>query len=381
MARILLVAGEASGDLLGGLLLEELRKIAPGHSVCGVGSKDLEAQGMELMFRSEEIEMVGGIEGLSRLPRIYHVYSLLKEMITSKRVDALLLIDYPGMNLKLAQVAKAVDMPVVYYVSPQVWAWRPGRIKKIKRAVDLMMVILPFEEKMYREAGVPVEYVGHPLVEVVSPRIEREGFRKSLEVPGGRRLVALLPGSRRQELDQLLGEMAAASAILSERMEVSFVLPVAPALSLEDLNRRWAGLACTEGVDCKIIKGDTYSALAAADVAMVASGTATLEAALLGVPHVLVYNAHPITYAIGKRLVRVKWLSLVNILLDREVVPELLQSKAKASLMAREVERLLDGSGEGMKSDLLRLREMLGPPGASARAAGSLAAFLKERLA
>lgn len=381
MARILLVAGEASGDLLGGLLLEQLSRIAPGHSVFGVGSKSLEAQGMELLAHSEEIEMVGGIEGLSRLPKVYHVYSLLKDEIASKRADLLLLIDYPGMNLKLAQVARTVGVPVVYYVSPQVWAWRPGRIKKIRRTVDLMMVILPFEEKIYREARVPVEYVGHPLIDVVTPRVEREPFRRSLGVPGGRRLVALLPGSRKQEVTQLLGEMAAASAILSERMDVSFVLPVAPTLALEHLNRCWAGLAFTKGVDCKIIKGDTYSALAAADVALVASGTATLEAALLGVPHVLVYKTHPITYAIGKRVVRVKWLSLANILLGREVIPELLQSRAKASLMAQEVERLLDGSGEDMKSDMMRLRETLGPPGASARAAESLAAFLEARLA
>ena len=379
MARILVVAGEASGDRLGGMLLEELARIAPHHSFVGVGDRELGARGMEILVPSHELDVVGGVEALSRLPRLYYTYTVLKELITSREVDALLLIDYPGMNLKLAQLARAEGLPVIYYVSPQVWAWRPGRIKKIKRSVDLMMVILPFEEELYRKSGVPVVYVGHPLMDVVRPVLGREEFRGRLGLSPEDEVVALLPGSRRQELDYLLEEMVGAAAILARERGTSFVLPVASTLSLDEVKERWSRLARYGDINCVIMQGDTYSAVAAADVALVASGTATLEVALLGTPEVLVYRVNPLTYMVGKRLVRVRWLSLVNIVLGYRVVPELIQSKARAPLMARELVGLLDGGGVAMREEMARLREILGPPGASARAAQTVARFMEER--
>ena len=289
-----------------------------------------------------------------------------------------MLIDYPGMNLKLAQLARSSGIPVVYYVSPQIWAWRPGRIKKIKRSVDLMVVILPFEEKIYRDAGVPVVYVGHPLLDTVKPRMAREEFRGLHGLPVDKEVVAILPGSRVQELDYLLKEMVEAAAILARERGASFVLPVAPTLSLDDVRNRWARLAGDQDLNCAIMQGDTYSAVAAADGALVASGTATLETALLGTPEVLAYRVHPITYWVGKRLARVKWLSLVNIILGRTVVPELIQSQARAHFMAREMEGVLN-HGEEQRKEMARLREILGPPGASARAAEAIARFLDDR--
>lgn len=379
MARILIVAGEASGDRLGGLLLQELKKEAPHHSFVGVGDKELEAQGVEVLVRSHELDVVGGLEAVSRLPRLYYAYTMLKDLITSKKVDALLLIDYPGMNLRLAQLARSVGLPVIYYVSPQIWAWRPGRIKKIKRSVSFMMVILPFEEEIYRRAGVPVSYVGHPLIDIVKPQTDGRDFREGYGLPLDGELVALLPGSRKQELDYLLGEMVEAAAILARERGTAFVLPVAPTLSLGDVEERWSRLVKGRDINCVIMQGDTYSAVAAADAALVASGTATLEAALLGTPQVLVYRVNPITYAVGKRLVRVKWLSLVNIIFDAQVIPELIQSRAKVSLMVEEVERLLEGEGQELRDRMARLRDILGPPGASNRAAAEVARFLEEK--
>lgn len=379
MARILIVAGEASGDRLGGFLLREFNAIYPGHTFFGIGSSFLEEQGVKLLAHSQELDIVGGPEGLSRLPRVYGVYARLKRVIARREVDALLLIDYPGMNLKLARVAKDHGVPVVYYVSPQIWAWRPGRIKKIKGTVDLMMVILPFEEGLYRRAGVPVAYVGHPLVDVVRPEMKKEDLCRELSIPEDRELVALLPGSRRQELDYLMGEMAHAAYLITQRREVSFLLPVAPTLTVERVKKQWAGLAWSKGIECFIMRDRTYSALAASHAALVASGTATLEAALLGTPQVLAYKVNPITYMVGKRLAKVKWLSLVNILLDKGVIPELIQSEATGVMMAQRLEALLGEEGEAMKREFSRLWEILGPPGASARAARQLAGFLKER--
>ncbi len=378
MTRILVVAGEASGDRLGGLLLKELRPMAPRCSFVGVGEKELEDQGVEILVPSHQLDIVGGPEALFKLPRVYYAYTMLKDMILSKKVDALLLIDYPGMNLKLAQLARSSGIPVVYYVSPQIWAWRPGRIKKIKRSVDLMVVILPFEEKIYRDAGVPVVYVGHPLLDTVKPRMAREEFRELHGLPLDKEVVAILPGSRVQELDYLLKEMVEAAAILARKRGASFVLPVAPTLSLDDVRNRWARLAGDQDLNCAIMQGDTYSAVAAADGALVASGTATLETALLGTPEVLAYRVHPITYWVGRRLARVKWLSLVNIILDRTVVPELIQSQARSHLMALEVEKVLN-HGDDQRKEMACLREILGPPGASARAAEAIARFLDDR--
>ncbi len=379
MARILVVAGEASGDRLGGLLLSAFNKLSLHHTFVGVGGPALKEGGMELIVHFQGLDIVGGIEGILRLPRVYGVYLRLKRLITRREVDALLLIDYPGMNLRLAQIAHEYGVPVVYYVSPQVWAWRPGRIKKIRRAVDLMMVILPFEEAIYRDAGVPVVYVGHPLVEMVGPDKTREQFRKELGVSDGRELVALLPGSRWQELRYHLREMAQAAGILSRERGSFFVLPVAHTLPLEDVRRHWSGLPQAKGIKCYFMKGETYNALAASDAALVASGTATLEAALLGTPQVLIYRVHPITYMIAKRLAKVRWLSLVNILLGEEVVPELIQSDANATYMAERLSALLDNEGETMREAYGRLKEVLGPPGASARAAHHLATFLREK--
>ena len=379
MARILVVAGEASGDRLGGLLLREFKAIYPGHTFFGIGSSFLEGQGVKLLARSQELDIVGGPEGLSRLPKVYGVYSRLKRLITKGEVDALLLIDYPGMNLKLARVAKDHGLPVVYYVSPQIWAWRPGRIKKIKGTVDLMMVILPFEEELYKRAGVPVVYVGHPLVDVVRPQMKKEDLCRELSIPRDREIIALLPGSRQQELDYLMGEMAHAAYLISRKREVSFLLPVAPTLPVERVKKQWAGLEWSKGIECFIMRDSTYSALAASHAALIASGTATLEAALLGTPQVLAYRVNPITYMVGKRLAKVKWLSLVNILLGKEVVPELIQSEATGVMMAQRLEALLGEEGEVVKREFSRLWEILGPPGASARAARQLAGFLKER--
>lgn len=382
MAKILIVAGEASGDRLGAMMLKELKKITSRHSFMGVGSSCLESEGMELLARSEEVDVIGSLEGLSRLPKLYLLYLRLKELIIGKEVDTLLLIDYPGMNLRLAHIGHRAGLPVIYYVSPQIWAWRPGRIKKIKRSVNRMLVILPFEVEIYKKAGVPVSYVGHPLVDRVQSRLNlnKEELRRKFSIGNEETLIAFLPGSRKQEVGYMLPEMVRAAILLVRHIpKVRFVIPVAPSLNEEFLMRRWSGLVGNEKVESILVKDDALEMLAASNVAVVASGTASLEAALLHVPQIVVYKVNPITYQIGKRLVKVRWLSLVNNILGEEVVPELVQHDMKAELIAEKVREMLSHKGQEMVEKMKELRKVLGPPGASERAALEVEGLLRGK--
>jgi len=379
MAHILIVAGEASGDRIGALLIRELKKITSRHSFIGVGGAFLEAEGVELIGRSGDIDVIGGIEGLSKLPNLYHLYMRLRELILKEKVDVLILIDYPGMNLRLAQLAHKVGIPVIYYVSPQIWAWRPGRIKKMRKTIGRMLVILPFETKIYEKAKIPVSYVGHPLIDML-PNEDREFLRKTLSIKENEMLIALLPGSRKQEIKYLLPEIAKSAVLLKRELEdVKFIIAVAPSLDEEYLHEKWTGLIGDQPIDSILIKGESLKVLLASDVAIVASGTASLEAGLIGVPQVVVYKVNPITYWIGKKLVKVRWLSLVNNILNEQAVPELIQHKMKAELIAEKTKELLfdEEKREILREKTRKLKELLGPAGASHRAALEVEEFLE----
>jgi lipid-A-disaccharide synthase len=309
---------------------------------------------------------------------IYRVYAHLKRFLKNERPDLLVLIDFPDFNIMLGKAAQRLGIPVLYYISPQVWVWRKGRIKTIARLVKAMIVVFPFEVTLYKEAGVDVRFVGHPLTDVVKSDLTKEQAKSAFALDASRRTIALLPGSRKSELMHLLPDMLAAAKILSTRFQdLQFILPVAPTLELSFVH------AFVEqcGVSVRVVEGRVYDVLRASDAAIVTSGTATLEAGLMAIPMVIVYRISTITYYIVSRLVHagLKHVGLVNIVADERLVPELIQEESTPQHMADAVARMLGDPVyyDQIRVGLDRVRKRLGDAGASARAA----AVVRELLA
>jgi lipid-A-disaccharide synthase len=335
--ELMVVAGEASGDLHAADVLAELRRRRPELHAFGMGGARLEAAGLERLFDAREISVMGIAEVLPRLPRIWRVFRALVRAARERRPAAALLVDVPDFNLRLARKLRASGIRVVFYVSPTVWAWRRGRVRQIARDVDRMLCILPFEEEFYRRHGVHARYVGNPVVEQVPPPAAPEAFRRTLGLDAARPTLALLPGSRPSELHRLLPPMVETAVLLQrERPELQIVVPVAPGLDRAPVERAFAA----RGLRPTLVEGRTAEVVGASDVAVVASGTATLETALMLRPMVVVYRMSALSWAIGKLLVRVAFVSLVNLLSGRRLVPELLQAELRPEAVADEVRRL-----------------------------------------
>ncbi len=365
---VLIVAGEASGDLHGAHLVREMKALDPSLSFCGVGGQNLEAEGVRLIARSSEMAVVGLTEVFSKLRFIAGVFFRLRGMLRTEKPDLVVLIDYPDFNLRLAAAARDAGVPVFYYISPQVWAWRKNRIHRIREVVDRMAVILPFEKDVYAEMGVHVDFVGHPLLDAVKRTRSREEALNALGLRDAWPIVALLPGSREKEVTTLLPEMAGAARILARDFEgAQFVLPradtVDPALV--------QGILQAHSVPVTVVPGQMYDAVGLADAAMVASGTATLETALLETPMVIAYRISPLTAAVGKRVIRVKHIGLVNLIAGKTLAPELVQEDANASRLAAEVKAILSDRDRSrtIRRELAEIRHKLGEPGAARRAA------------
>ncbi len=378
MKKIMIMSGEASGDLHGANLARELWKQDPGMVIYGVGSKKMQGAGVRMLADAREISVVGITEVLTHLGAIYRVYSALKRFLKNERPDLLVLIDFPDFNIMLGKAAQRLGIPVLYYISPQVWVWRKGRIKTIARLVKAMIVVFPFEVPLYEKAGVDVRFVGHPLTDVVRSDLTKEQAKSAFGLEGSRRTIALLPGSRRSELTHLLPDMLAAAKILSSRFQdLQFILPVAPTLD--------RGFVSTfveqSGVPVRVVEGRVYDALRASDAAIVTSGTATLETGLMAIPMVIVYRISAITYAILRRLVHagLQHVGLVNIIAGERLVPELIQNESTPQRMADAVASMLTDpvSYDRIRSGLDGVRKRLGDAGASARAA----AVVRELLA
>ena len=375
-ARVLIVAGEASGDLYGGLLMRALSAGGRAVEFSGAGGPAMEAAGLRRVGDASSMGVTGLTEVLGNLPALWKAYRAARRAIDdpARRPDLAILIDYPDFNLRLAAHARRARVPVLYFISPQLWAWRPRRILKIAQRVDRMLVILPFEEAMYREAGVPVEFVGHPLLDLVRAGRTRRQTAAVLGLDAARPIVALLPGSRVNELAAHLPPMVGAAGLLAEEFgDLQFVLPVAPTLSrpaVEAAVRRAGGRAASSIV---LVGQDRYDAVAAADAAAVASGTATLETALLGVPMVIVYRMSRLTFALARRLARVPHIGMANLIAGARVVPELVQGDCTPRTIAAELRRILTepATAQRMRQALAGVRERLGPPGAIARAAAA----------
>ena len=365
--RIMIVSGEASGDLHGASLIEELKALKPALEPAiefrGMGGAKMRAAGLRGLD-SSELSVVGVAEVLTKLGAIFRALGALKAELLGERFDCLVLIDFPDFNLRLAAVAKKAGIPVVYYISPQVWAWRKGRIKKIARLVDKMLVIFPFEETLYKKAGVDVEYVGHPLAKEAVCPLSKVEARERLSLGSYDTVVTLLPGSRTDEVKRLLIPMTRAAVMVKEALGGKLTLVLAAAESIDE--EMLDTLLAQAKVKIKLVRDDTYTALRAADAAIVASGTATLETALIGTPMVIVYKVSPVTYVIGRIMVDLVDYGLPNIVAGERVVPELLQSEATPENIAKELKGLLMDEDTRAKTarafELIRERLGAKPP-------------------
>ena len=376
MPRLLISCGEASGDLYGAELVRHLKGRVAGLEVVGLGGDRLQAQGASLFAHVRDLAVVGLLEVVSHLRHLRAVFRRVLDEADRHPPDVAVLVDYPDFNLRLARELHRRRIPVIYYVSPQLWAWRRGRIDDIRASVTRMLVIFPFEEPLYRDAGVPVTFVGHPLVSLVTPAADPLAPRSELGLDPARPVVALLPGSRPKEVAHNLPPIAdSVDALAAARPGLQFVAAVAASLD-PSLVRRGLG-------DRKVtvVHDRTHAALSAATAAIVASGTATVEAALVGTPMVVVYRLSPWTYRLGRRFVRVPYYAMVNLIAGRQVVAELIQSDFTAERVLAEILPLLEGAearGQ-MEKDLAGVRQKLGGPGASARAAAIVAPFMEGK--
>lgn len=370
--QIMIVAGEASGDLHGAHLVQAMRKLEPGLRFCGLGGRELAAAGVEILYDAAKLAVVGLTEVISHLGDLLAARRLLLERMRERQPALLILIDFPDFNLLLAAKAKKLGIPVFYYISPQVWAWRSGRVRKIGRLADRIGVILPFEQEFYHRRGVKVDFVGHPLLDSVHATINRDEFLAGLAIDPDKTVVGLLPGSRKKEIISLLPPFLAAARLLTERSghDFVFLLPRASTISPELLEENGVG-RYRDSLDLKIIDEKRYDLMAACDAVVAASGTVTLELAILGVPTVVTYRFSPRTYHLGRLLIKLQWFSLVNLIADRAVIPELLQAQVTPDNIARELRVLLDDkeARDTMLRGLAEVREKLGGPGASRRAA------------
>jgi len=370
--EILIVAGEASADLHAARALAELGRLRPGVHAFGVGGPRLRAAGLEALAPAEDISVMGLAEVLPRIPRILGILRALARAAAERRPKAALLVDLPDFNLRLAAKLKKLGIPVVYYVSPTIWAWRRGRARKIAKVVDRMLCILPFEERFYDGTGVSASFVGHPFAERPAPAAPA-AYRAELGLPASRTTIALVPGSRPSELRRIFPAMLeAAERIRAARPDAQFVVPVAPTLARAQVEPY---VAAHRTLEVKLVDGRTEEVVGASDAALVKSGTSTLETAIMLRPMVVVYRLSWLSYLVGRLLVRIAHFALVNILAGRGLVPELLQRDASPERMAAEIERLL-GDGGAREAQLRGLREVrasLGEPGAAERVAAEVA--------
>ena len=359
VVKLAIVAGEASGDLHAAEVVHELKVLDPSFEAFGIGGDLLAAEGMRVLHHAREMGMVGLFNVLRHLRMFRRIFAELVKTIEQEKPDAVMLVDYPGFNLRLAKRCEAMGLRVVYYISPQVWAWRRGRVSQIARSVDRMLVIFPFEESFYREHDVIVTYVGHPLIDVMR-------VTPSEGPPAATLRLALLPGSRRSEINTLLPPMLDAIAILEKERAVDAFVIQAPTIAAAEL----LSIMQRHGRFVRIVPHDRGEALADADLALSSSGTATLECAVAGTPVVIVYRLSAANYWLATRMVTLQHFSLVNIIAGKKVVPELVQHEVNGQRIALEVRALIVPDAYArVKRDLRMVREKLGAPGASRRAA------------
>lgn len=376
--RVMIVAGEASGDIYGAGLITTVAAEIPEIRFFGIGGPRMREAGCETLVDSADMAVVGLVEVLKHFEVIAAAFLKLKKILLNDPPDLLILIDYPGFNLRLAKVAKRAGVKVLYYISPQIWAWRQGRVHKIKRLVDRMAVILPFEVPFYEKAGVPVSFVGHPLADLVQVSLNKEQAAASFGLDPSRPVVGLFPGSRRSEVSRLLPTILDAARLLQQRVPaMQFVLPLASTLTEADLSP-WLS---TTDLPLTITRERIHDLIRACDTVISVSGTVTLEVALVGTPLVIIYKLSPLTFQLAKRLVKVEHIGLCNIVAGETVAPELIQDDAEPARIAAEIEHLLEHEvNSTVRSRLSRVRERLGGGGANQRMAALIQGFLRNEM-
>jgi len=372
----MIIAGEVSGDLHGTSLIKELKTIDPSIEIFGIGGDRMIAAGMHAQFHIKQMAFLGLIEVLRHLPFIGKVRNALLKKIAEENIDTIVLIDYPGFNLNMAKKLHSSGKKIIYYISPQVWAWGKSRIDKIKEIVDKMIVVFPFEEKLYRSYGVNVEYVGHPLVEQIEnySLLSKEELYKRLNLESGKNILLILPGSRKHEIKKIFPACISAAEKLSKEFNLQTVVACA-----ENIDEKiFAGL--TAESNYKISKGYTYDLLKHSCFGIIKSGTSTLEAGLYQLPFIVVYSANWLTYILGRIVVQINNIAMANIILDENVIDELIQYNVNAENIYSKCSAILrdDQKYNSIKQKLGLIKEKLGGPGASHKAAVSIYALLNE---
>ena len=376
--KLLLVTGEASGDHHGALVVKALRSMRPDVQVEGIGGQELAAAGMQLIYHVRDLSVVGLLEILPRAGNILAAYRLLKKRLSGPdKPDLLMLIDYPDFNLRIAAIARKNNVPVLYYISPQIWAWRQGRAKKIARLVDTLGVIFPFEVAFYEKVGLDVRFVGHPLLDHEIKLGSHDEALKGFGLTGNRPVIGLLPGSRPSEIDRLLEPMLDAAVLIKRKFpEAGFIIPVAQGIAADHVR----AMAGQRNIPATVAAGSFHQALAVCDLVLVASGTATLETALMGKPMIIIYKVSPLTYLVGRIMIKVPWIGLANIVAGHQVVPELIQHEANPQRIAAEASSILEDPARmaEMREGLSGIRAALGEPGGSQRVAEIIIEKLKN---
>jgi lipid-A-disaccharide synthase len=378
--RVMISCGEPSGDLYAAALANEIRALDPAAHITGFGGERLRAAGADLTGDFSGLSVTGLLEVVRVLPRTYAIYRQLVARARVERPDVFVAIDFPDFNFVLARALRKLRVPIVYYISPQLWAWRSGRMKTMRAIADRVLVIFEFEERIYRDAGVPVEWVGHPLLDVMPPDRPVDIVRREIGLQPGSPVIALLPGSRRNEVRAILPDLVATAELIRARISgAEFVVARAPHVSDEML----VPLARLSGAPAVIVDGRADDVLSVADVALVASGTATVQAALHECPMVVVYRLSPLTYRLGRPFVRVKTFAMANLVAGRQVVPELIQDDFIPARVADEALKVLTDPAVAarVRNDLADVRSRLGQPGASRRAASAVLEVARNKRA
>ena len=370
--QILIVAGEASGDLHGGHLVRELKAQHPQLKFEGVGGKHMQNAGVSTLYDISRMGGMGLFEFVNGLWHHVEVYRKLSREIAKGKYRAAILINYPFFNLKLAKICKQWDCPALFYISPQVWASRKGRVNTIRETVSKMYVILPFEEEIFREARVDVEYLGHPFIDIVQPQVSREEALQEFGLDPAVKTVGLLPGSRMSEINYLLDDMVGAAKILQKELgQCQFLLPVADSIDPDLIRHRLED----NSLDIKMVTGRNYDVMNCSDLLIMASGSSTLEAGLFTVPMVIIYKVHPLTYFLAKFFTNITHFGLINIVAEEEVVPELLNEQVTPERIAAEALKVLKDpeQARAVRDRLQKVRASLGKPGVVKRIARSMA--------
>ena len=367
MARILISAGEASGDLYAGAVTRGIKQLNPETEVFGMGGDCLREAGGEVLFDIKDHSLMGFVEVLKKLPDVWKLRNAFIDLMEKRKPDVLLTIDYPGFNMRLAKLAKERGINVVYFIAPQVWAWRPGRAADVAKVTDKIACIFPFEYDFYKSYGANIEFIGHPLVDTVKPSLSRKEAEELAGKRTGHPLILLMPGSREMEIQRLLPVMLGAAKILKQKQpELDFAIPRAATIAkkiLEDSVRQ-------AGLNIRLIEGHNYDVMSVADLAIVTSGTVTLEAAMCGLGCEILYKSSPISFWIAKRVVKIPNIGLPNIVAGRQIEPELLQDDCTPDKIASTALELLEPERFAqLQRDLLEVKEKLGEPGAVKRVA------------